>query len=121
METPLQQATRLLAALDQLIEQEGMYLRGGYYDLATEIRDRTEPLVRQLVRLEGQPGVTGLRPQIETFLTRSASHAAFLQEKMTELRQEISRTAQARQRTNQMRPAYAGTPVLVASRFQATG
>lgn len=121
METPLQEATRLLSALDELVDQEGMYLRGGYYDLAVETRDRADPLVRRLVQLDGPPELMVLRPQLEAVLAKSTVHATLLQQKMSELRAEIQRTEQARHRNAQMRPAYGRNPALAAPRFQAAG
>lgn len=121
METPVQQAHRLVHALEQLVEQEGMYLRGGYYDLAVEIRGRTAPVVEQLVRLGAEPGVGDLRARIEAVVNRSAGHATFLQEKMTELTAEIRQIQQARQRSTQVRPAYGRARTIALPRFQATG
>ena len=44
----MSQAARLLIALDDLVEREATFLRGGYYDLAAETRERAEPLAQQL-------------------------------------------------------------------------
>ena len=121
METPVQMAARLLAALDELTEQEGMYLRGGYYDLAVETRQRAEPLVRQLTGMAGLPGMGGLRPQLTVVLEHSERHAAFLRGKLEELGAEIRRIDQARHRVAQIAPAYSHSPVVVAPHFQAAG
>jgi hypothetical protein len=122
MESPGQQATRLLDALDELIGQEGMYLRGGYYDLVVGIRQRTEPIVQQLTALAGQPGVADdCRPRVAALLRLSAEHDAILQGKIEELGAEIRRTDQARYRATQMAPAYAGAHTASLPRFQAAG
>jgi hypothetical protein len=121
METPVQMAARLLAALTELIDQEGMYLRGGYFDLAAETRQRADPLVRQLAKMADVPGVGAYRPQVDAVLKRSARHATFLQEKLEELGAEIRRIDQARHRAAQVAPAYAHTRDVVTPRFQAAG
>ena len=119
METPLQMAARLLTALDEMTEQEGMYLRGGYYDLAVEIRQRAEPLVRQLAGMAGLPGVGDLRRQVAAVLAHSERHAAFLREKLEELGAEIRRIDQARHRVAQVAPAYTRSPGAGTQHFQA--
>ena len=121
MENPVQLAARLLDALDELIEQEGMYLRGGYYDLAVEIRVRAEPLIRQLVSIAGEPGVSDFRPQVAAVIERSDQHDAFLQRKLEDLRAEMKRTEHARRRSAQIAPAYAHSSTTATPRFQAAG
>lgn len=119
METPALKAARLLGALDEMVEQEGMYLRGGYYDLAGEIRQRAEPLVQMLVGLAGQPGVSALGSQVTALVERSDRHAAFMRDKLQELDQEIQRIDQARFRTAQVAPAYTQAAEAIAPRFEA--
>ena len=121
METPLTKATRLLAALSDLVDQEDMYLHGGYYDLAVEIRQRSAPLVQQLVEVAGETGVARLGPQVTALVQRSDRHAAFLQEKLQEMGQEIRRTDRARQRTASIAPVYKQAGTEVANRFRAAG
>lgn len=121
MEQPSQKASRLLTALEEMVEQEGMYLRGGFYDLAVELRQRTDPLVQDLAGLAGAPGVDELRPRVAAVLGRSACHDALLAMKMTELSDEIHRIDQARHRTAQVAPAYAAAPAPALPRFQAAG
>ena len=121
MESPVQHAARLLVALNELIDQEGMYLRGGSYDLAADIRERTAPIVRQLVELSGLPGVSDFRVQVAAVVERSARHSALLQERMVELGAEIRRTDQARQRAAQLAPAYVRSPDVIVPRFLAAG
>lgn len=121
METPAQKTGRLVGALEELIEQEGMYLRGGYYDLAVEVRERTAPLVEQLVRLARQPEAATWQPRIEVAVTRSQAHATFLQEKMDELRAELRQIEQARHRTVRVLPAYAPAARAIEPRFLAAG
>src|SRR5882672_8490972 len=121
METPVQTADRLLTALEDLTEQEGMYLRGGYYDVAAETRQRAEPLVRQLTSLAGANGVDELRPRVAAMLTRSDRHAAFLREKLAELGVQMRHTDQARHRVARVAPAYSRPPGAALPRFQAAG
>ncbi len=121
METPVQMAARLLTALDELTEQEGMYLRGGYYDLAVETRQRAEPLVRRLTGMAGLPALGELRSQVAAVLEHSERHAAFLREKLEELGAEIRRIDQARHRVAQVAPAYSRSPGAGTPHFQAAG
>jgi hypothetical protein len=122
METPARKASRLLLALDELIAQEGMYLRAGYFDLAVETRERAEPLVQELVAMADMPGVSDYRPQVKALLENSDRHAAFIQEKLKELGAEIRRTDQALHLAHQMVPAYVRSAgAAVAPRLLATG
>jgi hypothetical protein len=121
METPIQESSRMLQALEELIEQEGMYLRGGYYDLAVQVRDRAAPLVQRLIQLDGQTEVATLRPRVDVLLAKSTVHATFLSQKMSELKAEIDHIERVRHRNARMRPAYGRVPSLVPSGFQATG
>lgn len=114
-------ATRLLTSLEQMTDQEGMYLRGGFYDLAVAVRQRADPLVRLLVELAGRPEVSGLRDRAIALVSQSDGHAVFLQSKMQELGQEIRRTDQARFRTAQLAPAYTQATEIAAARFEAAG
>ena len=117
METPLKTANRLLAALGLLVDQEEMYLLGGYYERVAENRRRADPLVRQLVELAGSPGVSQLADRVAALLAQGQRHAAVMAEKMHDLDQEIRRTDQARHRTAQVAPAYKQAPRLEAGRF----
>lgn len=121
METPIQMVARLLTALDELIEQEKMCLHGGYYERAVQIRERSAPIVDQLVKLAYAPGVDAFRPRVAAVVGRSARHAAFLQEKIEELGAEIRRINHARFRAAQVAPAYAPDSGGLAPRFQAAG
>lgn len=120
METSVQQAARLLVALDEMIELEHGLLRGAAYDAATELRERAGPLVRRLVELSSLPGVGELAPRVNAVVERSTRHAALLQEKMEELGAEIRRTDQARHRAAQLAPVYSRPPGSVMPRFLAT-
>lgn len=119
METPAQEAARLLIALDELVGREGGLLRGGYYDLAAEIRERTAPLVQQLAGLAGQPGVEDCRPRLAALQARSAEHAAFISGKITALAAELRLIDQARHRVAQVAPVYTREPARGTPRWQA--
>ena len=121
METPIQCAARLLAALNELIDQEGMYLRGGSFGLVAGVRQRTDPLVRQLVQLSSLPGVGDFHAEVATVVERSARHSVMLQEKMEEVSAAIRRTDQARHRAAQLAPAYVRPPDTPVPRFLAAG
>ncbi len=121
METPFQCAARLLVALDELVAQEGNYLRAGSFELAAEMRTRAEPVVSRIVELSQFPGVSELRGKVAAIVERSARHGAIFEEKICEFRAEIRRTDQARHRTNQLAPAYVRAPAAKNQRFVAAG
>lgn len=121
VETPFQCAARLLIALDELVAQEGNYLRAGSFVLAAGVRARTEPVVSRLVELSQSPGVPELRGKVAAIVERSSRHAAILEEKIAEFRAEIRRIDQARHRTNQLAPAYVRPPTANPQRFVAAG
>ncbi len=120
-ESPCQFAARLFTALEELVEQEGMYLRGGFFDLVVDSRRRSAPLVKQLGVLAREPGMADFAPQVAALLERCAIHDAFLQGKMLELTLEIRRIDQARHRTSRVAPAYASFAREAAPQFQAAG
>jgi|CXWL01.1.fsa_nt_gi hypothetical protein len=107
METAAQQAARLLIALTELVEREGTFLRAGYYDLATEARERAGPLVRQLTCLAGQPGLEAFVPKVAALQASNDEHDAFLCGKFAELAAELRRIDETRHRVAQMAPVYA--------------
>ncbi len=121
METPGQTAARLLTVLEELIEQEGRFLRGGHYDLAVETRARAAPFVQRLCATADLPDVAALRPRIDVLIELSGRHAALLQDQLAEIAEEIRRTDQARQRAGQVVPAYARAARRAAPRFLAAG
>jgi hypothetical protein len=121
VETPFQCAARLLAALDDLVTQEGMYLRAGSFELAAATRQRTSPIVERLVELSHFPAVAEMRTKVAAIVERSTEHAAILEEKIAEFRAEIRRTDQARHRTSQLAPAYVRPSAAKNLRFVAAG
>ena len=121
METNLQCAARLLSALDDLVSQEGTYLRAGSFELAAEMRGRAGPVVERLVELSHFPGVSEMRAKVAAIVERSSHHSAILEEKMAGFRAEIQRTDQARHRTSQLAPAYVRPPDSKKQRFVAAG
>jgi hypothetical protein len=121
MEAADHRAARLLTALEELVTQEEMYFRGGYYDLIATGRQRSGPLVADLVGLANQPGVQALRPRVEALQGRMVRHDTLLQAKLDELQGEIQRVAQARRRAARLAPAYARPAGRFSPRFAATG
>lgn len=119
MEAPAQQAARLLVALHELVEREGVFLRGGYYDLAVETRERTAPLIRQLAGLAGQPGLEAQQSRVAALQARCAEHENFIRAKIAELNEELQRVERARHRAAQVAPAYAQDPARGFARWRA--
>ncbi len=121
MDTPVHKGERLLRALEELVELEGLYLRSGYYDLAGEVRDRASPLVAHLIELAPEPGCEVYRERVAIVIQHSQEHAELLQQKMDVMRREIGELAQARQRSGQVLPAYARRTPWALPRFLAAG
>jgi len=117
----VQTARRLLGALEDLVGHEGMYLRGGRYDLAAAVRGRLDPLVNQLVALSTAPGVSALQPRVAALVRLSEVHSTLMAEKQEEFAAEIKRTDRARHRAAQVAPAYVSGPAASVPRFQAAG
>lgn len=121
METPLQTATRLLKALEELVEQEAAAMRE--YDLASAlgVTERAAPLVDKLLQLSGKPEVATLRPQVETLLVRRRQTAQHIDTQLVRLRTELGQADRARVRISRVAPAYGRAVLSVESRLNAAG
>ena len=121
METPVQTANRLLQAIAMLTEQEGMYLHAGYFDLAVTARRRATPLVERMVELARASGLAELQPRVDELLRDSEKNATLLCQRMAEVKDELRRIREARQRVAQIAPAYTRPSGEPAARFAAAG
>lgn len=121
METPVQTAARLLGALEEMIGREEKYLQSRNYDLVVQLRERTDPLVRQLVGLSTEPGMSDFRSRVALLVGRSAKHSQILDEKMREVREQIKLADRARRQTTQLAPAYTQGSSPERPRFSAAG
>ena len=106
METPLQTATRLLTALEDLAGQETMLIRTMEFVEAVAVQERAAPLVATLCALATEPEVTTLRPRIKGLLERWGQNYHFLDTQLAQLNEELQRVTEARGRLRHVAPAY---------------
>jgi len=117
METPLQTATRLLVALEDLAGQETLLIRTMDFVEAVTVQERSAPLVDKLCSLATDPDVMGLRPRVNGLLDRCEQNHHFLDTQLARLQGELARINEARGRLRRVAPAYGRTPALAQSRL----
>ena len=108
METPIETARRLLAALEELVMQETLLIRTMDFVEAVDVRERAAPLVARLCALAEDPVVTALRPHVAGLLDRSSQNYHFLDTQLKRLQVELDRVNAARGRLRKVAPAYRG-------------
>lgn len=106
MATPLQTARRLLAALDDLAQQEHWHLQAEEWVEAVALTERAAPVVTELCRLADDPTVAALRPQVASVMARRQASMAGLDSHMVRAQTELQRLGEARRRLAHVAPAY---------------
>lgn len=106
METPFATATRLLAALEELIAEETTLIRTMDFVEAVEARERAAPLVDGLCALADDPSVLTLRPRLDALLERSGQNYHFLSNQLERLQAELTRVNEACGRMRRVAPVY---------------
>ena len=106
METPLQTAARLLAALEDLAAQEAVLLRTLDFVDAVAVQERAAPLVDQLAALALHPEVASLRTKVKALVDRRQQSRHFLDAQLSRLQSELRRIDEARSRLSRVAPAY---------------
>ena len=106
METPLQTATRLLVALEELAGQETMLIRTMEFVEAVNLQERAAPLVATLCALATEAEVATLRPRVNGLLERWGQNYHFLDTQLGRLHEELQRVSEARGRLRHVAPAY---------------
>jgi hypothetical protein len=121
METPVQTATRLLAALGEMVEQEVAAMRE--FDLASAlgVTERAAPLVDKLMALAADPAVAALRPQVEALLARRRQTAQHIDTQLVRLRTELGQVQRTRVRISRVAPVYGRAVMSAESRLNAAG
>lgn len=114
METPLQTATRLLAALDDLASQESVLLRTLDFVDAVSLQERAAPLVDQLAALANHPEVAVLRSKVTALVDKRQQSRQFLDAELGRLQAELRRIDEARTRLSRVAPAYVVAPTRAA-------
>jgi hypothetical protein len=117
METPGQTATRLLAALEEMVREEATLIRTMDFVEAVGVRERTAPLVEKLCSLAADPEVMRLRPRVSALLERWGQNHHFLDTQLLRLQGELNRVTEARGRLRRLVPAYLSPAMAVESRL----
>ncbi len=117
METPLQTATRLLMALEDLTAQESILLRTLDYVDAVALQERAAPLVDQLSALAIHPEVAQLKGKVMSLVDRRQQSRHFLDAQLGRLQSELRRIDEARTRLSRVAPAYVTAPRIVESKL----
>jgi hypothetical protein len=117
METPLETATRLLAALEELVMQETLLIRTMEFVEAVEVQERAGPLVEKLCSLVVDPTVIQLRPRAAELLERCNQNYHFLDTQMIRLQGELDRVTEARNRLRRVAPVYRTAGAAAQSRL----
>ena len=107
METPLQTAERLLAALEDFGRQTGLLLRARQFADAAALMRRASPLVERLASLA--PSAPSLRDRVGEFLARQRADLELIAEAIAETKQALSQLDGARVRAQRIAPVYALT------------
>ncbi|HET7536696.1 MAG TPA: hypothetical protein VFJ90_09595, partial [Candidatus Didemnitutus sp.] len=118
-ETPLQTATRLLAAFEDLVEREATAM--SEYDLAGAlgVAERLGPIVDRLVSLAAEPEVGSLRPRVQALLARRRQTEQHIDTQLVRLRTELGQISRARVRISRVAPVYGRAVISAESRLNA--
>ncbi len=117
MTTPLETATRLLAALEELVMQETLLIRTLDFVAAVELQERVAPLVEKLCVLAADPAVAPLQERAAGLLARRAQNHHFLDTQLNRLQGELERVTEARSRLRRVAPVYRGGGAATESRL----
>ena len=100
-------ASRLLQALEDLVSQETVLLRAGFYREAIAVQVRAMPRVARLRDIGGEMTAAAtavIGPRISALLERRRESAAYLISQRTSLVAERQRVREARQRLQIIAP-----------------
>jgi hypothetical protein len=124
MEAPRQAFTRLLNALDELVEQERATVIDGDFDAVTEIQRRADPLVVRLQSLGVDAADDIARARVAGLLARRQHNIDLIEAQLATARTELFAVQESTRRVACIAPAYGRAPGTVpfeASRFRAAG
>jgi hypothetical protein len=121
METPAHACVRVIAALDDLVEQEAAALRNEDWTAVAGLQERIEPLV-DFLTLEGMQGTNGseLRDRMAAVYARREGTSRLLARTIEQTKRDLEQTRVVRRRVAQIAPAYAGIAA-TRHRLQAVG
>lgn len=105
METPRQKFERILAAFEDLAEQEKWLLRSEDFAEVVALQKRLDPLVTFLVSRAGDADEP-LRRRVNALIERRRTNAEALGAQLAAARTELSAINLSRKRISQVMPAY---------------
>lgn len=107
MATPFATATRLLAALDELVKEESILLRMQDFTEVVAIRERAAPLVARLCELATEFSADSVfRLRLEDLLHRGDQNLRLLESELARQHEELLRVGEAHGRLRRLAPAY---------------
>lgn len=107
MATPLATATRLLAALEELVAEETLLLRAAEYVDAVGLRERAGPLVDALCGLAPEFSPDSVfRLRLEDLLDQGEKNQRLLASELERTHEEVARIGQALVRLRRTASGY---------------
>ena len=113
METPPRKFTRLLTALDDLVEREAIGVAARDFATVGEIQRRTAPLVAGLAELGPSAADDVARSRMAALMTRRQSSLDLLEGQIAQAREDLAWLGEGVRRVHQVAPVYGraeGTP-----------
>ena len=122
METAQQTISRLLGALETLTSEEHLLLEHGFFQEATAIQAREQPLVARIVELLFEPGVSAglddaVQARAQRLISAQRDQATRLDVAINEVKINLDQLRNAHTRAQKLRPSYgavANTPSRVS-------
>lgn len=121
METPVQRCVRIMAALEDLVDQEAAALTNADWDAMIALQGRVGPLV-DFLTTHASDGVARLElgERLPALHARRNQTSSALARQIECVRNELHQTRVARVRVAQIAPAYGGDTDIV-HRLQVVG
>jgi polyphosphate kinase len=124
MEAPRQAFTRLLNALDALVDQERNTVLAGDFTAVEEIQRRADPLIERLRSLGVDAADELARVRVAGLLARRQHNIDLIESQLTAARAELFAVQESTRRVACIAPAYGrprNAPPSGVPRFRAAG
>jgi polyphosphate kinase len=124
MEAPRQAFTRLLNALDTLVEQERNTVLAGDFAAVEDIQRRADPLIERLRSLGVDASDELARARVAGLLARRQHNIELIEAQLATARDELFAVQESTRRVACIAPAYGrarSAPPPNAPRFRAAG
>lgn len=121
MDASTHACTRIIASLDDLVEQEAAALRNEDWGALVALQERISPLVDFLnAQLKGRDNSLDLRERIATLHARRNETCSSLAQTIEKTKHDLQQTHVIRRRVAQIAPAYAEASA-ASHRLQVVG